>query len=94
MAGEEEPEAALDAAERHVFARVDEAIGDLATLQPGEIVVGWVVLAATRHPNGGGQVLRLMNPTHMPPWELKGYLTEALDDVANEQYNTAPEVEQ
>jgi hypothetical protein len=69
--------------------QIDAAIGDISKLGPGELVVAWVVLAATRTPGNGGQVLRILSDESMPPWQVKGILDDGRDDVANDQYNGA-----
>lgn len=60
---------------------IDEQMRHCIELQPGALPVSWLMLVATRDPEGGGEVMRLMSDSTMPPWEVKGILTEALDDV-------------
>lgn len=71
--------------------RISEAVGASHSLRPGELVVAWVLLAATRDPDGGGQVIRMLSDPTMPPWQVKGILGDAQDDVCNDQYSPAPE---
>lgn len=68
-------------------AAIDTALSDMIIMDPGELVVGWVLLAATRNVQGGGQVLRVMSDPTMPPWQMKGILAEADDDVKFDQWH-------
>lgn len=63
---------------------IDEQMRHCLELQPGALPVSWLMLVATRNPDGGGEVMRLMSDPTMPPWEAKGILIEALDDVRAE----------
>lgn len=72
--------------DRTMVETIDTALRGMVQTTPGEVIVGWVLLAATRTPNGGGQVLRVLSDESMPPWQIKGILVEAQDDVCNDQY--------
>jgi hypothetical protein len=52
----------------------------------GEVIVSWIVLAATRRFDGGGVVITLPSDQAMPFWEARGILGDALaaiDRLAN-----------
>jgi hypothetical protein len=53
-------------------------------LEPGEIVVSWIVVAATRVMDGGGNVILAPAGGCMPNWEARGVLAEALSIVRSE----------
>ena len=50
-------------------------------VENGEVIVGWVVLAATRDARDGGTVLVIPGDRGMPGWAVKGMLTDGLDTV-------------
>lgn len=66
--------------------RLDDAVrAHLAgELKPGEILVSWIVVAATRVMNGGGNVVLAPCGDCMPNWEARGVLAEALSIVGSE----------
>lgn len=78
--------------DRTMVGAIDDALRDIVHTTPGELIVGWVLLAATRTPDGGGQVLRVLADEAMPPWQIKGILVEAHDDVCSDQYGGGGEV--
>lgn len=50
-------------------------------LDPGEIVVTWIAVAATRSVDGGGHVIFTPHQDCMPNWEARGVLATALSIV-------------
>lgn len=66
---------------------IDGALSTMLIMDPGELVVGWILLGATRSVNGGGQVVRVMSDPTMPPWQVKGILAEASDDIDFDQWH-------
>lgn len=45
----------------------------------GEVVISWLVLAATRDHTDSGCVLLMPSGTGIPTWQVKGMLIDALD---------------
>jgi|tagenome__1003787_1003787.scaffolds.fasta_scaffold18418463_1 hypothetical protein len=68
-------------------ADLDDAIQGAAgaLVEPGELIVSWVVLAATRNASDGGTVLVIPSNAAMPAWEVKGILEDARDSVRTGQ---------
>ena len=52
-------------------------------LTPGELIVAWVVLAATRRHDGGGVVIHMPSNDVMPAWEARGIIAEGLIAVGH-----------
>ena len=61
-----------DALDEAVRAHAEDVIDD------GEVITAWIVLAATRHYNGGGCVISMPSDGVMPRWEARGILASAL----------------
>jgi hypothetical protein len=62
---------------------LDEAVRAAAEpyVQNGEVIVTWVVLAATRNYRDGGSVVVLPGESGMPLWTAKGIVHDALDEM-------------
>jgi len=71
----------MDGRHPHPAAALDEHVRRAAgaLVDPGEVVVSWVVLAATRNASDGGTVLFIPSNAAMPAWEAKGIVGDALD---------------
>lgn len=50
-------------------------------IEDGEVIVAWIVLAATRTHRDGGTVVVLPSDNALPAWQVKGILADALDSV-------------
>lgn len=67
-----------------VAADLDDAIRAAAAAHvdpSGEVVVGWLVVCATRGHAGGGTVIQMPSDGAMPVWQARGILAEALEDL-------------
>lgn len=66
------------------LAALDDAIrAHVRDLQDeGEVIVSWVVAAATRTYDHGGAVLTAASDDSMPQWEARGILATALRTVS------------
>ena len=64
--------------EHRTHTALDDAIRAHAadTLDPGELLVNWVVIAGTRHISGGNVIT--MTYEAMPDWETEGLLRRAI----------------
>lgn len=60
--------------------RLDDAIKAYAEdiVDDGEVIIDWIVCAATRRYDGGGVVITLSGQDGMPEWQARGILTTAL----------------
>lgn len=68
-------------------ADLDDAIRAAAgaLVDADEVIVSWVVLAATRNASDGGTVLVIPANAAMPGWEVKGIIADAQDSVRTGQ---------
>jgi hypothetical protein len=62
-------------------------------LADGEIVVSWVVVAATRNYTGGGAVITVVGDDGMPQWEARGLLATAMRSVDHQEGEDRPSEE-
>lgn len=74
------------------LAALDDAIrAHVRDLQDdGEVVVSWVIAAATRTYEHGGAVLIAASDDSMPQWEARGILSTALRSVDRAEDDDQP----